>query len=248
MKNNNSIDKPTIYFDLFDTLVTVDRGYLEPYFDRETDRLGDMGMLPDAKTTIERLVSMHPQLLNEHTVEEMAEYYEGRMSYSLTHVSDKVLNMLKDLKESGHQVCVISDAAFVDIMAWDKSPLSQYFDNTVFSCEVGYVKPDQKLFAIAKNEMGDPTVAMFIGDGGHEELQGAQLAGMLTGKAEWIKNRRDEVLYEHSNFRFQENSQVMETVREVERAMNALVQQNEIEKAIDIEQDSQTNDDLVLGG
>jgi hypothetical protein len=54
------VDRRVVFFDLFDTLVTVDRGYLEPYFDRETDRLGDNGTLKNAKMTIERLVDLHP--------------------------------------------------------------------------------------------------------------------------------------------------------------------------------------------
>ena len=41
-------DTKVVFFDLFDTLVKVDRGYLEPYFDRETDRLGDLGILKNA--------------------------------------------------------------------------------------------------------------------------------------------------------------------------------------------------------
>ena len=44
-----------IFFDLFDTMVRVDRGILEPYFDRETDRMGDNGTLKNAKETIEHL-------------------------------------------------------------------------------------------------------------------------------------------------------------------------------------------------
>ena len=45
------MQEKVIYFDLFDTLVSPDRGYLDPYFDRETDRLGDNGTLKDAKQT-----------------------------------------------------------------------------------------------------------------------------------------------------------------------------------------------------
>jgi putative hydrolase of the HAD superfamily len=94
--------------------------------------------------------------------------------------------------------------------------VKKYFDKTIFSCEVGYVKPDPKLFETALRAMGNPQHTVFIGDGGHEELQGAQKAGMQTIKAEWIKNRREEELYAHSNFRLQSTEQVLETVNSID--------------------------------
>jgi Tfp pilus assembly protein PilO len=39
---------------------------------------------------------------------------------------------------------------------------------------------------------------------------------MQTIKAEWIKNRREEELYVHSNFRLQSTEQVLETVNSID--------------------------------
>lgn len=58
--NSNEI---VIFFDLFDTLISADRGYLEPYFNREIDRLGDKGILKNSEDTIREIVSLHPELL-----------------------------------------------------------------------------------------------------------------------------------------------------------------------------------------
>ena len=187
------------YFDLFDTLVTADRGKLEPYFTREVDRLGDNGVLKNATQTIQMLADIHPDLLDNASVSELATYYEDRMSYLLSNVRPDVLGMLEDLKNDGWKLCVISDAARVDIAGWEQSPLSKYFDATVFSCDTGYVKPDPRLFEHAKQIMGYPKECVFIGDGGHEELKGAQRAGMATIKAEYIKNRRDEEINRYAD-------------------------------------------------
>lgn len=211
------MSKPTVFFDLFETLVKVDRGYLEPYFDRETDRLGDLGQLPDAESTIWRLVTQTPHLADKGSVFEMAKYYEARMQDSLMNPPQEVLDMLKALKEAGCKLCVISDAAKVDIMHWQESPLAQYFDDTVFSCDIGIVKPDAGLYRMAHQRMGHPTDMLYVGDGGHDELRGAHEFGMITAKAEWINNRRLESIYQYSNLRLQAPEQVVDIAKEMER-------------------------------
>lgn len=211
-------EKKVIFFDLFDTLVTADRGELEPFFTREIDRMGDNGRLPDAISTIYELAKESPEMLEGTTAEELAKYYEDRMAMLISNVRPDVLEMLQDLKNDGWQLCVISDAARVDIAHWAESPLAQYFDNTVFSCDVGYVKPDPRLYEIAKQSMGDPSQCIFIGDGGHDELLGAHRAGMATIKAEYIKNRRDESIVRESDVRATNARKVAEIARGIDFA------------------------------
>lgn len=221
------MSQPTVFFDLFETLVKVDRGYLEPYFDRETDRLGDLGKLPNAEETIWRLVTQTPHLAEQGSVFEMAQYYESKMKNSLMNPPQEVLDMLKGLKEAGCKLCVISDAARVDIMHWQESPLAQYFDETVFSCDVGIVKPDAGLYRAAHQRMGCPTDMLYVGDGGHDELHGAHDFGMITAKAEWIHNRRLDSIYQYSNCRLQTPTQVLDIVKEMQQLREG--QQNEME-------------------
>ena len=176
-----------IFFDLFDTLIKVNRGYLEEYFDKELDKLGDIGAIKDSVSTINEIVKKHPEVLDKHSVEDMTFYYEKVMRDSLMNVDLDVLNMLKKLKEKGYKLCIISDATFVDIMHFDESPLAKYFDNKVFSCEYGVAKPDSKIYQIALDVMANPSKTIFVGDGGHDELIGAKTNGMITIKVEWFK-------------------------------------------------------------
>lgn len=181
--------KTTLFFDLFDTLVKVNRGYLEAFFDRETDRLGDLGILKDAKSTIGKLISLHPELAQKGSIDEISKYYENCMRKSLVEIPENILQMLDSLKSAGYRLCIISDATYTDILYWDESPLAQYFNETVFSCEIGIVKPDLKLYSYALEKMGCRDNYFFIGDGGHDELKGAIFSGMTTIKAEWLTNR-----------------------------------------------------------
>lgn len=176
-----------IFFDLFDTLIKINRGYLEEYFDKELDLLGDMGILKDSRMTINEIIKKNPEVLKKHTESDMCDFYDEAMKKSLLNVNEEIINMLKSLKDSGFKLCIVSDAAYVDIQAYNESPISKYFDNAVFSCCYGVTKPDQKIYNIAKEIMGNPENLFFVGDGGHSELVGAKEAGMKTIKVEWFK-------------------------------------------------------------
>ena len=208
--------KPVIFFDLFDTLVSVDRGYLEPYFTREIDRMGDMGELLTAEDTIKELTYRSPYILQTYTLSEMAQYYENRMKESLLNVDANVLHMLQTLKAEGYRLCVISDAAMVDVMHWKESPLSALFDDTVFSYQEHVVKPDVELFQRAQLRMGSLGYSVFVGDGGHSELIGARESGMYTVKAEWTKNRREPEICEQADIRLQHPAQMVALMHMIE--------------------------------
>lgn len=210
--------RPVIFFDLFDTLVKVDRGILESYFDNEIDRLGDLGKLKTAEETISLLLEKNPTMEKElnMTSKQLEIYYEKAMKKSLMNPSKQVLEMLQSLKEKGYDLCVISDASFVDIIKWYDSPLAKYFDKTIFSCEVGFIKPDLRLYNYAKNMMRNPNVSIFVGDGGHNELMGAHQSGMITIKAEWIKNYTEDEIYKYANYNIQEATNIIKLVEEIE--------------------------------
>ncbi len=56
-----------------------------------------------------------------------------------------------------------------------------YFDATVFSDEVGYGKPDKRIFLAAAEKMGlKPTDILHVGDNIENDVKGAQGAGMKT--------------------------------------------------------------------
>ena len=63
--------------------------------------------------------------------------------------------------------------------------------------------------------MGNPQISIFTGDGGHDELIGAQSVGMKTVKAEWIKNRRDEDMYRFSDYRVQNATKFLSVIENI---------------------------------
>ena len=90
-------------------------------------------------------------------------------------------------------------------------PLASFFDNPVFSYRVGHVKPDREIYNLACRELDvDPDCAAFVGDcggvgdGGGNELSGADEAGLHPYWASWFIDRwpewrRDQDVYKRAH-------------------------------------------------
>ncbi|MFF2567358.1 HAD family hydrolase [Streptomyces sp. NPDC058084] len=90
-----------------------------------------------------------------------------------------LLQILEELRLRGLRLAVVSDASPDIAEAWSLCDLASYFDATVFSCQLGAVKPAPQLFGTALESLGiAPEKALYVGDGGGDELAGAERAGM----------------------------------------------------------------------
>ena len=57
----------------------------------------------------------------------------------------------------------------------------------MFSCEAGLAKPDPEIYRKAMRELGvEAETTVYVGDGGDDELAGAQRAGLRAFRAEWF--------------------------------------------------------------
>jgi putative hydrolase of the HAD superfamily len=69
----------------------------------------------------------------------------------------------------------------MEVAAWGDCPLAGLFDAEVFSCMVGCVKPERKIYDDCLRRLGlSAEECLFVGDGGSNELAGARDAGMST--------------------------------------------------------------------
>ena len=101
------------------------------------------------------------------------------------------VNVLNELKTRGKKIALISNADVTEVAAWDESPIAPLFDSTVFSCKVGYVKPEREIYEACLSELSiSANDCVYVGDGGSDELKGARLLGMttvmITGEVEQI--------------------------------------------------------------
>jgi putative hydrolase of the HAD superfamily len=190
----NEID--VVFFDLFFTLITPQ--YND--FRNENDVLGiakeewekyaeDDGLYLERATgretnpqkIIESIVQKIGMTVGENQIKEILKLREHRLKKSLIDVDYKIINALLDIKKSGKKLCLVSNADIIDVMYWNESPLNDLFDETIFSYEVGYLKPQNEIYEIGLKKMNTiPQKCFFVGDGGSDELKGAKKLGMKT--------------------------------------------------------------------
>jgi putative hydrolase of the HAD superfamily len=104
-----------------------------------------------------------------------------RFETTITQIPDETITILQTLRGSGKALGLLSNADVMEMAAWDRSPLAGCFDAAVFSCEVGLVKPEVAIYELCLERLGvEASEAVFVGDGGSGELQGARAAGMTT--------------------------------------------------------------------
>ena len=79
--------------------------------------------------------------------------------------------MLEDLRRLGLRVGVISNCSVEEVSGFDTSPLAPLADETMWSFAVGLEKPDPTIYREACHRLGvEPSQAVFVGDGGSDEL------------------------------------------------------------------------------
>ena len=90
-----------------------------------------------------------------------------------------VVETLKLVRHHGYPMAIVSASTEETSVVFATSPLAPFFGVTVFSHEVGVMKPDPKIYALAAEGLGvEPEWCLYVGDGAFGELSGAREAGM----------------------------------------------------------------------
>ncbi len=85
---------------------------------------------------------------------------------------------LETLRARGHRLGLISDCSAETPALWDSLPFAPLIEVPVFSCAVGYLKPDARIYQIACERLGvTPEACLYVGDR-PEEVIGARTAGI----------------------------------------------------------------------
>ncbi len=91
----------------------------------------------------------------------------------------EVLEGLVQLKRSSLLLGLITNCNPTVPMLFPQSPLAQYIDMSVFSCEERIKKPSRRIYEIACERLNvKPEECVYVGDGSSEELTGAASVGM----------------------------------------------------------------------
>ncbi|MFI8105336.1 HAD family hydrolase [Streptomyces sp. NPDC086023] len=102
-----------------------------------------------------------------------------RLATARLRPDESVCRALAELQRSGLRLALLSDASPDIAECWSESALASYFEVAAFSCWEGAVKPAPRLYGGLLARLGvAPAKAVYCGDGGGDELAGAQRLGM----------------------------------------------------------------------
>ena len=192
-----------LLFDLYETLVT-ERGITPARAGSLGERLGlapaafRTAWKPQRARVIRGQVSFADALLEIGTalgrtpdVQLVSALAEGRRlgkAALFQNIDPVALSVLRQLRERGCRLAIVSNCMAEDVAAWPECAASACFDAAVFSCEVGAAKPEPRIYAEALRRLGVEAVhAAFIGDGGDDELLGAERAGLHAAQSTWFR-------------------------------------------------------------
>ncbi len=143
------------------------------------DRL--RGRMKDPFEIIRKMAHAMDARIPEDVIREAANSRAARFRHALKHIEPSTIHALRTLKTIGKLTGLVSNGDLNEISGWDDSPLKQYFDSAIFSCCVGYIKPEREIYEMCLNELGVlPGESLYVGDGNCDELRGAKEIGMTT--------------------------------------------------------------------
>lgn len=140
-----------------------------------------LGLVKTDRELIERACACLKKPVTEEQKEQARLAKNARMRKAVTDIAPEITETVRSLHERGYKIGLISNADVCDRMYWDESPLAPYFDDVIFSCDVGMLKPDPEIYRLSLDRLGvNPEEAVFVGDGGSCEHKGAKGVGMRT--------------------------------------------------------------------
>lgn len=89
------------------------------------------------------------------------------------------IEVLSSLKSKGYKTGLISNCLIETTTIWKEMSLAQLIDIAVFSCLVGLMKPNPRIYQIAMERLAvEPGDCLYIADGIGQELASASQVGM----------------------------------------------------------------------
>lgn len=198
-----------IFFDLFFTLIIPVYDKANSEFDilglsmNEWEKYAEehslyqeraLGLVKSEKEIIDKIITGLPFNVSDIQKEKVLAAREKRMKAALQNIPEDIIGVLKKLKSQSLKIGLISNADIIDCKYWKQSKLFPIFDDAIFSCNVGFLKPDRHIYELAMKRLNVlPDECLFVGDGGSKELYGAKAVGMKTVFTEALEVKNNEI-------------------------------------------------------
>jgi FMN phosphatase YigB (HAD superfamily) len=111
-------------------------------------------------------------------LEEVSQIWGRMHDRALLEPEAGVLSALRNLRERGVKLGLLSNIDEREAVCWPRSPLSPLFDTACLSCVIGQSKPSKEAYSTVLSMLGESaSSSIYVGDGSHDELRGARDAG-----------------------------------------------------------------------
>ena len=186
-----------VIFDLFGTLVSpfsrkqneqlltkiaavlsVDRvGFARMWnYDTVIDRV--TGVFPTTHDNIKHICRSLGVQVDEASLKAVARIRVEHTRLTLEPRANAVATLTR-LRKSGYTVGLLSNCSADVPLVWQETPFAPLLESPVFSCSVGLMKPDPRIYAETCRRLSvEPADCLYVGDGSDRELTGALEAGM----------------------------------------------------------------------
>ena len=194
-----------VIFDLFETLITQYDpnfhskekiglaqilGSDDPIYQREydqTQRARHLGQIKTRRKIIAKIAEKFNLTINADVLQVYEDIIDRRKTKAFQHLDADVLTMLGTIKNLGLKIGVITNCEYMELKYYQASKLTQYVDQILFSCEENLAKPDEEIYQKALLQLGlTKQECIYVGDGGNQELHGAQAVGISAFQAFWF--------------------------------------------------------------
>lgn len=151
---------------------TFRRAWRRTTIARET---GEVSWERGLQLAIEACTAVEPQRLDE-AIATWLELVRSRLT-----PREDVLDVLTTCRRHGLRVGLLSDCNDDVPRILRNQPIAAAFDTLAFSCELGVMKPDARAYLEVCRRLGvEPEHCAYVGDGGSNELRGAEAVGMTA--------------------------------------------------------------------
>jgi putative hydrolase of the HAD superfamily len=159
------------------------------YSERATGVLGDTAQM---LRQLCRRIGEHP---DDRVIERAAALRREQFRAVLTAPRAETASLLATIRARGFRVGLISDCSAETPELWPELSWALPIEAPVFSCSEGRRKPDSDLYRLALTRLDlDPSECIYIGDGGSQELSGAEALGIAAFKIVYRRDSADEHL------------------------------------------------------
>ena len=137
------------------------------------------GVFHGYQATIEYICQQIGGTLADSQIELAAQIRFDVTKREITSPRADAIEVLSYLKSKGYKTGLISNCSADAIAVWKDAPLAPFIDVVVFSCSVGLMKPDPRIYQLAVEQLVvKPENCLYIADGIGQELKGASQVGM----------------------------------------------------------------------